>query len=243
MFKSKEDPWKIATMLLAGIFIGIVLTQGYDLLEGKISGDDDKVQDIRGNQNQQNDIAQNPPTNEPIDVDLDDDAVLGEKDAPVTIVEFSDFQCPFCSRFFNDAYTEIKSKYIDTGKVKFVYRDFPLGGHAQAAIAAQAAECAGDQDAYWSMHDMLFSKTTEWSGQETASDTFKAYASDLGLETADFNKCLDEGQYATEVSDDMTYGRSIGVSGTPTFYINGKKIVGAQPFSAFETIIEEELKK
>lgn len=235
----KEDPWKMATLLLAGLFIGIVVTQGYHLVESRVSDGDTKMIVDQRDQDQ----TVKPVVEQIVDVDIDDDPILGDSDAPVTIVEFSDFQCPYCQRFYQNTMPQLISEYVDTGKVKIVYRDFPLGAHPQAPAAAQASECADDQDSYWDMHDMLFAKMSEWSGSPTAIDSFKAYASDLGLNTAKFNDCLDTEQYATEITDDLNAGRQAGVSGTPTFFINGRKLVGAQPFSAFQTIIEEELAK
>ena len=94
---------------------------------------------------------------------VDDDDFKGDEDAPVTIVEWSDFECPFCTRFYTETLGKLEEKYINTGKVKFVYRDFPLGFHANAQKAAEAAECAGEQGKYWEMHDKLFEKQAEWS--------------------------------------------------------------------------------
>ena len=170
-------------------------------------------------------------------VDLaDDDAYKGDVDAPVTIVEFSDFECPFCTRFYTQTLPQIEEQYIDTGKVKFVYRDFPLGFHSNAQKAAEAAECAGDQDQYWEMHDLLFDK-----GVSGGVSSFKQYASDLGLDTDDFDDCLDSNKYESEVKKDLADGSAAGVSGTPGFIVNGKLISGAQPFSVFQQAIESAL--
>jgi len=167
-----------------------------------------------------------------------DDAVLGNKNAPITIIEFSDFECPFCGRFFNQTLPSIKEKYIDTGKVKLVYRDFPLSFHPNAQKAAEAAECAGEQNKFWEMHDILFEK-----GVSGGINSFKQYAKDLGLDTTKFNSCLDSGRYTNEVQKDFQDGQSYGVSGTPTFFINGIEVVGAQPFGVFQQIIDAELKE
>lgn len=166
----------------------------------------------------------------------DDDAVRGDSNAPVEIIEFSDFECPFCARFYSDTLGQIEKNYIETGKVKLIFRDFPLGFHAQAQKASEAAECAADQDAFWEMHDMLFEK-----GVVGGVATFKQYAADLGLETDTFDTCLDSGEHAAEVQKDFADGQSAGVSGTPSFFINGKKIVGAQPYSVFQAEIEAAL--
>lgn len=169
---------------------------------------------------------------------IDDDAVKGDKNAPVTIIEFSDYECPFCERFWKQTLPQIEEKYIKTGKVKLIYRDFPLGFHANAQKAAEAAECAGEQDKYYEMHDKLFEL-----GVSGGAIAFKQYAKDIGLDAAKFSQCLDSGKMGAEVQKDSADGQSLGVSGTPAFFINGQEVTGAQPFSVFEQIIEAELKK
>ncbi len=176
----------------------------------------------------------------------DDDAVKGSKDAPVEIIEFSDFQCPFCRAFWRQTLPKLEKNYIDTGKVKFVYRDFPLAQiHPTAQKAAEAAECAEEQNKYWEYHDKVFEeqeKQGQGTVQFTAAD-LKQWAADLGLDTAKFNKCLDSGKYQSEVEKDMQDGISVGVSGTPAFFINGIPVSGAQPFEVFKEIIDAELSK
>lgn len=167
---------------------------------------------------------------------LDDDAVKGDANAPVTIIEWGDFECPFCSKFYSQTLGQIDTEYIQTGKVKLIYRDFPLDFHENAQKAAEAAECAGEQDKYYDMHDMLFEK-----GVVGGVHTFKGYASDLGLDTEEFNDCLDSGKMAAEVAKDLADGQAAGITGTPGFLVNGKLISGAQPFSVFKQIIDEEL--
>ena len=180
------------------------------------------------------------PTEPTPTVDLsnieDDDPVDGSSDAPVTIVEFSDYECPFCGRFYNDALKQIRSEYIDTGKVRVVYRDFPLSFHPDAQKAAEAAECAGKQNKYWEMHDKLFENNTA-----LGVANLKQYAVDIGLNAEQFNSCLDNGETASEIRADFSDGSAAGVSGTPTFFINGQKIVGAQPYAAFKAAIDAAL--
>lgn len=171
-----------------------------------------------------------------VDVSADDDAFLGDADAPVTIIEFSDYECPFCGRFYSQTLPQLKTEYIDTGKVKLVYRDFPLSFHPKAQKAAEAAECAGDQDRYFDFHDKIF----ENQGSIGVSD-LKKYAGDLGLDQGEFDDCLDSGKFEQEVKDDVAAGVAAGLSGTPSFLINGQKLVGAQPFAAFKAIIDAEL--
>lgn len=169
-------------------------------------------------------------------VTADDDAVLGDPKAPVTMIEFSDYQCPFCKRFKDETLGALKTKYIDTGKVKLVYRDFPLGIHPYAQKAAEAAECAGDQGKYYEMHDAIFVKTPQ-----LAIEDLKLMAQEIGLNTATFNTCLDNGTHADEVKKDMSDGTAAGVTATPSFFINGTLLRGAQPTAAFEAAIEQAL--
>ncbi|MBI4162891.1 MAG: DsbA family protein [Candidatus Aenigmarchaeota archaeon] len=172
----------------------------------------------------------------------DDDPVIGDANAKVTIIEFSDFQCPFCGRFYDQTLGQIKKDYIDTGKAKLVFRDFPLSFHPNAQKASETAECAKEQNKFWEMHDTLFTKQGEWSSLDSAaaSAKFKEYAKSVGLTTA-FDSCLDTGKTAAEVQKDFTDGSGYGVSGTPTFYINGKELVGAQPYSVFKQAIDQAL--
>ena len=179
-----------------------------------------------------------PTVNINIDDLIDDDAVKGITDAPVTIIEWSDFECPFCGRFYEETLRQIEDKYIKTGKVKFVYRDFPLSFHTQAQKAAESAECAGEQGKFYEMHDLLFE-----SGVQGGVISFKQYAKQIGLDTTKFNTCLDTGAMASEIQKDFADGQRAGVQGTPGFLINGKLVSGAQPFSVFQQVIEAELAK
>jgi len=181
-----------------------------------------------------------PDPNARVDVSIDDDAMLGNKDAKVTIVEFSDYQCPFCRRFWTDTLPSLKKEYIDTGKARFVYRDFPLSMHPAAQPSALAAECAEEQGKYWEMHDKIFAEQAK-QGEGTVSygvTEIKKWAKEIGLS---IDQCLDSSKYQEEVAKDLADGTKAGVSGTPTFYVNGKVLVGAQPFEVFKQLIEEEL--
>lgn len=181
----------------------------------------------------------------PVDVSADNDAFLGKKDAPVTIIEFSDFQCPFCRKFAEDVIPQLKKEYIDTGKARLVYRDFPLAFHPGAIPAAQGAECAKEQGKFWEMHDIMYAEQAkQGSGTvQFTADDIKKWAVQAGVNAAKFNQCLDSGKYKSEVEKDMADGTAAGVSGTPSTFINGRIVVGAQPFSALKTLIDEELKK
>jgi protein-disulfide isomerase len=174
-----------------------------------------------------------------VDVSEDDDAFKGSQDAPVTIIEFSDFECPFCGRFYEQTLPLIEEEYINTGKVKLVYRDFPLSNiHPNAQKAAEAAECVkddGGDDAFWKMHDKIY----ENQNSLTISN-LKSWAKEIGY---DINTCLDSGAKASEVQKDLADGTVAGVTGTPAFFINGKLLEGAQPYTAFKLVIDEELGK
>jgi protein-disulfide isomerase len=177
----------------------------------------------------------------PVAVSTDDDPVLGDKNAPVTIVEFSDFECPFCGRFHQSTLPQIVSEYIDKGKARLVYRDFPLSFHKDSRSSSLAANCAGEQGGdkvYFKFHDKLYENQTA-----LGTESYKKWASELGLNAAKFSDCLAKEKYASEVDKDMQDATSYGVSGTPAFFINGRKITGAQPFSAFKTVIDDELAK
>lgn len=169
--------------------------------------------------------------------------ILGEENAKVTIVEFSDFQCPFCKRFADDAFAQIKKEYVDTGKVKIAFRHYPLPIHPNAPKAAEASECANEQDQFWTYHDLLFERQDAWSNLTSteAQNTFVTYAGELGIETGQFQSCLTSGKYAEKVQEDTDAAIAAGVSATPTAYINGQQVVGSLPFSAFQTIIDEQL--
>jgi protein-disulfide isomerase len=200
-----------------------------------------------GNTQPSGDTGNNQPIQPTPAIDLsklaDDDPVEGNANAPVTIVEFSDFQCPFCESFYTNTLQQIRKDYVDTGKVKLIFRDFPLSFHPHAQKSAEAAECANLQGKYWEMHDKLFENQTSLDNSSDYISDLKRYAADLKLDTAKFNSCLDNGDTAAEISKDFNDGAAAGISGTPSFFINGQKIVGAQPYSAFKAAIDAELAK
>jgi len=169
---------------------------------------------------------------------------LGEKDAKVLIEEFSDFQCPYCALHVRETFPKIKKKYIDTGLVRYQFVNVPLRSiHPAAQKAAEAALCAGRQGNFWGMHDKLFETQREWGFASDPVPLFEQYASQMKLDIASFRKCLKEGETAYQIEDDLAEAMEKGVRGTPTFFINGRKLEGAYPFEAFVEIIEEELKK
>ena len=180
-------------------------------------------------------------------ISVDDDPVLGDPKAAVTIIEFGDYQCPFCRGFWKDTFPRLKKEYIDTGKVRFVFRDFPQQGHAQAIAAAMAAECADDQGRYWPFHDKVF-REQDRRGQpdevvEFRTADLKRWATEVGLEAAPFNECFDTGRYKDEVMKDYEDAAGLGMKGTPVFFVNGRALLGAHPFATFQKVIEAELSR
>jgi protein-disulfide isomerase len=183
-------------------------------------------------------VAEVPVTPEPqytrYEIPTEGYPSLGPDDAPITIVEFSDFQCPFCRRFHEETYQALLDAY--PGQIRFVYRNLPLTSiHPDAMPSAVASLCANDQNAYWDYHGKLFSSET------LTRDTFVQYAADLSLNVDEFSACLDSGKHDDFIQQDMNFALDLGVQSTPTFFINGLAIVGAQPLSAFQQIIDLEL--
>jgi protein-disulfide isomerase len=165
----------------------------------------------------------------------EDDPILGPQDAPITIIEFADFQCPFCQRHFLETYPLLIENYGD--QIRFVYKDFPLTSiHPEAMPSSLAAKCAQEQDKFWEYHDLLYSGRLELSGE-----TYLAYAEELELDTTAFQACYDDARYTEAVQADYNFGSQLGVGSTPTFFINGIAVVGAQPYSVFAQVIDYEL--
>lgn len=179
-------------------------------------------------------------------IGVDDDPQLGKADAKVTIIEFGDYQCPLCRAFWRDTLPRIKKEYVETGRVRIVFRDFPIQAvHPEATMTAVAAECAEDQGKYWEFHDKVF-REQDRRGRDVVRYRIadvKRWATEVGLEAAAFNDCLDSERHKAEVQKDHQDGADIGMNGTPVFFINGRALVGAHPFPAFQKVIEEELKK
>jgi protein-disulfide isomerase len=189
--------------------------------------------------------ALGPTPDKPIAVNLEGGATKGSKNAKVTLVEFTDYQCPFCSRHFRDTLPQIENDYVKTGKLQYVLREFPLESiHPLAFKAAEAANCSGDQGKYWEMHDRLFANQNALAATQLPS-----HAQAVGLDAAKFKTCLDGGKYAAKLRKDLADAQQNGINGTPTFFIGlsdpksseikaVRKIVGAQNYAAFKTAID-----
>lgn len=177
-------------------------------------------------------ILLEPPRTE---IDIGNSPVMGPKNAKITLIEFSDYQCPFCKRVRPTVW-KLMEDY--KGKIQYSFKDFPLSFHQHARKAHEAALCAGDQDKYFEYNKTLFDNQSNMSIAD-----LKKYAAKVGLNTSKFNKCLDEGKYSEAVDKSIQEGIEVGVTGTPAFFINGIQLSGAQPIASFQEIIDEELKK
>ncbi|MDA1060211.1 MAG: DsbA family protein [bacterium] len=246
MGQKNQNGLVFAVLFASTVIAGSLVFLGMQLSGGSSSNDDLKTQIAEGIDAY---IADNAPGNTPpppskVEGDFtDDDPFMGADDAPVVVVEFSDYQCPFCGKFFNETLPQIKENYIDTGKVKLVYRDLPLSFHPDAYPAALLAECVRDQkgdEGYFTIHDVIFANISQ-SGLDY--DLVKDEAVKIGVNLDELNGCIESDKFKAEIDADQADAGRAGISGTPGFIINGNIVSGAQPFSSFEAIIEAELAK
>lgn len=251
MFEKKNE-YKISPKVsfimgaLAGIalvsLVGFIFSMSL-LRSGVTIGTTNKISSqVAGAENNANTKPSQPtntaPTNtapaEPVDIKVtNDDHIRGDKNAKVTLVEYSDFQCPFCQRH---ASTMDKVLADYKGKVRLVFRHFPLSFHQYAQKAAEASECVaelGGNDKFWKFHDLVFEKQDQLN-----FDNLKQWAKDIGLNSSKFNSCLDSGKYASKVQNDLNEGTQFGVEGTPATFVNGEMISGAQPYETFKAKID-----
>ena len=185
------------------------------------------------------------PEAQTVVLSIDGAPIKGDKNAKVTLVEFTDYQCPFCSRHFRDTLPQIENDYIKTGKIRYILKEFPLESiHPLAFKAAEAANCSGEQEKYWEMHDRLFANQNALAAQQ-----LPGHAEALGLDAGKFKACLDSGKYAAKVRKDLNDAQKAGATGTPTFFLgltdskgsevrSVRKLVGAQPYAAFKDAID-----
>lgn len=186
-------------------------------------------------------VSNQPSANTKVSVDTAGAPSLGDPNAPVTIVEFGDFQCPFCERYFSSNQPQLLNEYVNTGKARFVWKDYAFLGQ-ESFWAAEAARCANDQGKFWQYHDYLYSH----QGQENSGAFTKArlegFAATLGLNTSQFNSCLTSDKYLSAVQAETQYGSTVGVQGTPATFVNGVLVSGAVPYSDLKSAIESSLK-
>jgi protein-disulfide isomerase len=183
-------------------------------------------------------VVEAPVTQQPqytrYDIPTGNSYAIGPANAPITIVEFSDYQCPFCRRWHAEVYEPLLAAY--PGKIRLVYRNLPLTSiHPDAFAAAEAAMCAGEQDVYWKYHDKLFSSET------LGNNAYIQYAQELGLNMSTFEACLSDHKYQKAIESDSDFAINLGIRSTPTFFINGLALVGAQPLDVFKQVIDKEL--
>lgn len=251
----ETNPWMLATIFLLGVILGFgagKITPGiggqiaYDLGQPAGGAAQGTTAGTTGGAAQQPKL-QTTPVNSYANLQKSGDSAghfsLGDKNAKVQIIEFSDFQCPFCYRYFMNTFPKIVKDYVATGKAYYTYYNFPLNIHPQAPKAAEAALCAAEQDKYWEYHDLLFSNQNLWSGNAEDTKVYQTLAQVMSLDTGKFSECLSSGKYTATVQNDLVEGEKRQISGTPTVFINDQKIVGAQDYYNFKKAIEEELKK
>lgn len=178
----------------------------------------------------------------PVDVSVGNLPVQGNKDAKVKVIEFADFQCPFCEQWFKTVESQLVTDYVKTGKIAFYWRDYPFLGQ-ESNYAASAARCANEQGKFWDFHDYLYNNQGQENSGAFSKDNLKKFAATLGLNTDQFNACLDADKYSKDYQADLADGQKAGVNGTPTVFVNGVAIVGAQPYSAFKQAIDAALAK
>lgn len=222
----------IGLLVVGAYFIGVYKTKA-DILDR--GGNPAQVAQVGGEQVAPPESKTSLTDDEWQSVLADPAFAVGDENAPVTIVEFTDYQCPFCKRYFDDTYSTLISQYVDTGNARYVMRDLPLSFHPNAEPAAVAARCAGRSGKYLEMHDLLFETQDEWSSLSDATDKFIEYGNDLGV---DISSCMSDEDVIAAVRDDAALASTVGATGTPTFIINGEVLVGAQPTATFTNLID-----
>jgi protein-disulfide isomerase len=181
--------------------------------------------------------------NVPINIDIPDTKLqLGNNDSKVTVIEFADFQCPFCGQWYSEVYSKLKSEFIDTGKIRFVFWDFAFLGE-ESNKAAEAALCAKDQNKFWEYYDKLFTSQKGENEGAFSDINLKQFAAELGLNKPKFDSCLDSRTYKSAVEESTAKAGEYGVSSTPSVFINGLKFEGVMPYESYKQIIESELAK
>ncbi|MFC1711908.1 DsbA family protein [Patescibacteria group bacterium] len=250
----KSDTINIAPFIVPGAIIIAGLLIGIGIFFGKKSPIDNNPQVKASVQPANPQINVQQPNAAQVTTSIDDDAILGNKEtAKVAIVEFSDYECPFCKRFRDQTFDQIIQSFVDTGQAIFVYRDLPLPFHNPAAEReANATECAREQggdEIFYQYHDKIY-ETTQGNGKGISVEELVSFAGEIGLNSNEFEACVENEQYKNEITKDAADAAKVGIRGTPGFVVgklgvdgsvNGVVISGAQPYSAFKTAIEQQL--
>ena len=254
--RSRTPAWFAPAWFLFGIIVGIVGFAGYTALVNKPAaapaldatamrgaardGVIDAIATLNAGGGQPAADSQEPTVVDPNQFTLRAANTISSPGAKVTIIEFSDFQCPFCERFHNTVEAQLMKDYVQTGQVTFVYKHSAFLGQ-ESVWAAQAAECAADQGKFWDFHEYLFTHQNGENQGAFTKDKLIGFAKDMGLDMAKFEPCLTNDETLARVQADTAEGQKAGVRGTPTFFINGQPLVGAQPLSAFQTVLAQQL--
>lgn len=227
-----------------GIVVGIAVfsTVTLGIMVSRTGSNTDKDNEVANVNSGANNVANNNGDNQPappvanVPAVTNSDYVRGNPNAKVTLIEYSDFECPYCARFFSATIEPLVKSYGD--KIRFIYRHFPLSFHKNAMPAALAAECAGEQGKFWEMHDKIFALNLS---EELGVDNFKKAAKDFKLNTAKFNDCLDTQKYKAKITSEMNGGAAAGISGTPGTFVNGELIKGAVDIGTLQSAIDGKL--
>jgi protein-disulfide isomerase len=228
----------VILLVIAAFLLGYLVNEVQHLQKTQLTTNGQAAAPTAGNAGQAT-----PAPGAKVNVSVGNFPVQGNKNAKVTLIEFADFRCPFCEQFFTNTEPQIIKDYVDTGKVKFTFRNFAFLGPA-STVAANAAECANDQGKFWDFYSYLYkNQPAETDTSMYNTDTLTQAAVSLGMDGNKFSTCLTNNADNDKVNKDMTDGQAAGVSGTPTFFVNGISLVGAQPYSAFQQLIDQELAK
>lgn len=237
---SESGKEKDLLLPLSIIVAGVMIAGSVIYMVGRLSG---ASPNLAGNSGEQ--LAAVGGQKEVKDLKIEGrDVVLGEADAPVSLIEYGDYQCPFCGRFFSQTEPQIRENYIKSGKVKMVYRNFAFLG-PESFASAEAAECAKDQKQFWTFHDALFDAEVQDGEEHNGNlnrELFMKIAGDLKLDTKSFAECYDGGKYKNQVKQDSAAAQTVGVNSTPTSFVNGKEMRGALPYPDFQAAIDGYLK-
>ena len=231
----KEFNWKLLSVGLSFLIIGYLAGSLHSLIK------DSQCDDLQAAVAKPEAQAKKAPAQ--VEPELENFYAIGDEDAPVTIVEYTNYQCGYCQRHYKETFGKIKENYIDTGKVNYVLKDMPSKKFPHAYPATYAAKCAGEQGKFWEMHDEIFVRSKEWSSTSDATEVFAQFAGELDLNTDEFGACFASGAETFDglIDESIAEAASFGFSGTPSFSINGQPVIGAQAYETFEQIIESGL--
>ncbi len=231
--------WRTIGLILIGLLAGYIVGR-FELTSLSFEKNDNS---LPATLEQQTAKANDETTQQKKDIiiSIDDEPALGNEDAPITIVNFSDYQCPFCEKFYQEIFPQLNEDYIQEGTVRYVFRDFPLTIHPQAQYAHYAAECARDQQSYWEMHNMLFEKQNQWTKTEDLIEEFNSYAQELSLNAVVFGECINSEKYRDEIAKDREDALSYGFKGTPTLVVNKTILRGITTYEELQEVIEKTL--